>query len=69
MSEPRQVGVSELFAFEAGMEEARREVAVILQELIADLRAVPANIQPTRDDLAVMADHYEQRLRELDTPE
>lgn len=38
MSEPRRVGVSELFAFEAGVTEGRQEVVVILTDLIAELR-------------------------------
>lgn len=36
----------------------------ILIDLIADLRAVPVEVQPTADDLATMADHYESLLAE-----
>lgn len=34
----------------------------ILVALIADLRSVPVGVQPTAEDLATMADHYESLL-------
>ncbi len=33
--------------------------AAVLRELLADLRAVPVEVKPTAEDLAIMADQYE----------